>query len=312
MSMSKNNLKSKSYDLIILGAGPAGLTAAIYAARYRLDFIIIGRVVGGYMTESHQVENFPGMGKVSGMALSQKIANQLKALGHEPITDDIQAIKKTDDLFCLYGTARDYKTKRLILALGTERKQLNIPGEKEFLGRGVSYCATCDGPFFKGRTVAVVGGGDTAVSAALYLADITNKVYLVVRKDKLAAEPSWQEKIKAHKKIDIISATEVKEIQGAEKVEKIILNGSRKALAVAGVFIEIGQTPSSALLESIGIKRDKKDYIVVDATQKTSVSGVWAAGDATTGSNKLKQIVTACAEGAVAAADIFQEIKKSK
>lgn len=305
-------VKNKTHDLIILGTGPAGLTAALYAARYKIDFIIIGRALGGYMTEAHEVENFPGTGKISGPELSEKMVAQLKDLGHEPIMDDIQAVKKENGTIHLYGATEEYKTDHLILALGTERKQLNIPGEKEFLGKGVSYCATCDGFFFKDKTVAVVGGGDSALSAALCLADIAKKVLVIARKDELAGDPSWQEKIEDHKNIKTILGTNVLEIQGSEKVEKIILDNGPGEIKLDGVFIEIGQTPSGALLEKMSIARDKSSYIKVDSRQKTSVPGVWAAGDATTGSNKLKQIVTACAEGAVATADVFQEIKKSK
>lgn len=305
-------VKKAKHALIILGAGPAGLTAALYAARYKLDFITIGRVAGGYMMEAHEVENFPGTGKISGPELSQKIFSQLKDLEHEPVRDDIQAIKKENGTIHLYGATEEYKTTHLILALGTERKQLNIPGEQEFLGKGVSYCATCDGFFFKEKTAAVIGGGDSALTAALYLGDVADKVYLIARKDELAGDPSWQEKIRTHKNIETVLGTNVEEICGNEKVEKIILDNGPGEIAVDGVFIEIGLTPSSALLDNLGVSRDEKNYIIVDSRQKTNIPGVWAAGDATTASNKLKQIVTACSEGAVAATDIFQEIKKQK
>lgn len=305
-------MKDKTHDLIILGTGPAGLTAALYAARYKLDFIIIGRAPGGYMMEAHEIENFPGTGKISGTELTNKITEQLKELGHKPITDDVQAIKKENGIIHLFGSANEYKTSHLILALGTERKHLNIPGEKEFLGKGVSYCATCDGFFFNEKVVAVIGGGDSALSAALCLADIAKKVYIIARKGEFAGDPSWQDKVRGHKNIETILNTNVKEIRGKENVKKIILDNAPDEIVVDGVFIEIGQTPSVALLDNLNIERDKKDYIVVNSGQRTSVSGIWAAGDATTASNKLKQIVTACAEGAVATSDIFQEIKKSK
>lgn len=302
----------KKHDLIIIGAGPAGLSAAIYAARYHIDFEIIGELPGGYMSEATEIENYPGVEKISGRELTERMVKQLSEFGHDVTTDNIEAITKTKDGFKLIGEKGSYEARYLLLALGTERNKLNIPGESELAGRGVSYCATCDGPFFSGKKVAVVGGGDTAIKAALHLADIAEKVYVVVRRDELRCEPATEKKLCANKKIEVVYETKIKEIKGDEKVESILLDGDTPELAVDGVFIEIGHTPVDVLTKSLGVKVDDQNYIVVDGGGKTNIASIWAAGDATTGSNGLAQIVTACSEGAVAASDIFSELKKSK
>lgn len=306
-------MPSKKHDLVIIGSGPAGLSAAIYAARYKIDFLLVGRLPGGNMAESYDVENYPGLEKTThGADLAKRMADQLARFGHEAKIDDIQAIKKESGGFRLFGAANEYETKNILLTVGMERNKLNIPGEEEFTGRGVAYCATCDGFFYKGKTVAVVGGGDAAVTAALYLADITNKVYLVVRKNELRAEPTWQEKIKKDKKIEIIFEANVVEIKGTDKVESIVTDKEKREVKVDGVFIEIGQTPLGVLFDELGVKRDDKGFVIVDGTQRTNIPGVWAAGDISTNSGGLKQIVTAASEGAIASVNIFSELKKSK
>lgn len=306
-------MAKESHDLIIVGAGPAGLSAAIYAARYKIDFLLIGRLPGGNLTESYECENYPGLEEpVAGHVLADRMVAQLERFGHRPKIDDIRMIKKYSKGFELTGNGNEYQGKFLLMALGTERNRLNIPGEKEFEGRGVAYCATCDGFFYKEKVVAVIGGGDAAITAALYLGDIAEKVYLIARGKELRAEPAWQEKLKANKKINVMLETNVKEIIGTEKVEKILTDAKEGEITLDGVFIEIGQTPQTVLTKELGIKTDEKGMIVVKPNQKTSVRGVWAAGDNTTGSNGLRQIVTGAAEGAVAAVDIFSELKKAK
>lgn len=306
-------MKEQEYDLIIIGSGPAGLAAGIYAARYKMNFLVIGKSPGGTMADSYDIENYPGFENViPGHELSDKMVKQLRRLGHEVKIDSIREIKKKKDQFLMSGNTGAYTAKKILLALGMEKVKLNIPGEAELEGKGVSYCATCDGYFYKEKSVAVVGGGDSAAKAALHLSDITKKVYMIVRRDALRAEPAWQESIKKAKNIEVIYEANIKEIKGTDKVESVVLDKKDRELKVDGVFIEIGQTPQSDIIKQVNVKTDEKGLIVTAPNQKTSARSVWAAGDITTGSNKLRQITTACAEGAVAAVDIFTELKKEK
>lgn len=298
-------------DLIIVGAGPAGLSAAIYAMRYKIDFEIIARAPGGLMTEAYDVENYPGFKLIQGADLSTAMVNQLKALGKEITLDDIRGIRKEDGEYYLKGNQKEYCAKSILLALGTERKKLNIPGEEKLAGRGVSYCATCDGFFFKGKTVAVIGGGDAALGAAVYLADLAEKVYLVHRRNEYRADPYWQEKVKAAKNIEEVLECNLTQIVGDEKVEKIIIDRDNKVILVDGVFIEIGETPQSAILTALGVECDGEGFVKVDQAGMTNLPGIWAAGDLTTASNKFRQIVTAASEGAISAVEIYKYLKKA-
>jgi len=298
------------YDLVIVGTGPAGLSAAIYAARYKMSTITIGKLHGGTITEAHLVENYPGVGELTGMELGQKMLEQAKSLGAEVVADSIQKIEKKDKFFVLHTQSGKYETKRILLAMGAERNKLKIKGEEEFLGRGVAYCATCDGPFFKDKTVAVVGGGNAAATSALYLSDIAEKVYLIYRGEELKAEPAWIEQMNAKKNIEVIYSANIEEISGENKVEKAKLDNGNE-LKVDGVFIEIGSTPGKALINDLELKTDAKGYIEVDEEMKTSVDGVWAAGDITGGKFKFRQVVTAVGEGAIATYSAYLDSKKN-
>ncbi|NIM47201.1 MAG: thioredoxin-disulfide reductase [Candidatus Aenigmarchaeota archaeon] len=303
------------YDLIIVGTGPAGLTAAIYAARYKMNFLAVGRVLGGTTSEASVVENYPGFKSISGIDLTNKIKEQVEFLGGKIIQDDIKNIQKKNSHFEIFNNNEVYKSKTLILAFGTETKKLNIPGEVEFMGKGVSYCATCDGAFFKGKNVVVIGGSDAAATAALLLADLAKGVYIIYRRDKLRAEPIWVEKIKKTKNIKIIYNTNIIEIKGKATVRKVILDNpyqNQKELEIDGVFIEIGETPVTSIIKNLKIKTDKLGYIITDQSQKTNLSGVYAAGDITTSSNNLKQIITACSEGAIAVNSVYNYLKTLK
>lgn len=299
------------YDLVIIGTGPAGLSASIYGARYKINAVTIGKLHGGTITEAHLVENYPGVGEISGMELGQKMLEQAESLGAKVIADSIQKIEKQDKIFVLYTRERKYETKRILLAMGAERNKLKTKGEEEFLGKGVAYCATCDGPFFKGKTVSVIGGGNAAVTAAIYMGDVAEKVYLIYRGPELKAEPAWIDQLNAKKNIEVIYNTNIEEISGENKVEHIKLdNGSE--LKLDGVFIEIGSTPAKALIAALDLKTDNKGYIEVDAEMKTSTEGVWAAGDITAGEFKLRQAVTATGEGALAVYSAYLDTKKEK
>lgn len=302
----------KKLDLIIIGTGPAGLTASIYAARYKLEFLTIGRAHGGVATEAFKIQNYPGTPEITGTELGRTMEKQAKDLGADIVADEVKAIKKDKDGFLVVTNKKKYKTNYIILALGTERRKLSVPGEEEFHGRGVAYCATCDGFFFKKKVVSVIGGGDSAITAAIFLADLAKKVYIINRSKDFKANPSWMDKAKKNKKIEILTERSIKEIMGANKVEKISFNETDEELELDGIFIEIGATPAVAILKDLKIKTDETKHIIINKEGETNIENVFAAGDLTTGSNKLKQVVTAAAEGAITTAAIYKKIKKSK
>jgi len=307
-------MKNNVYDLIIIGAGPAGLTASIYASRYKMRHLVIGKEPGGQANEAHKIENWPGTLSMSGFELLQKMREHAEKLGAEILMDSVSDVKKKDEIFEITTHTARYQAKNVILASGMEYRKLQIPGENDFKGKGVSYCPTCDAAFFKGKVVAVVGGGNSAGSAALLLSRYAGQVFLVYRGEKLKVDPAYLEKISANGKIEVIFNTNIKEIKGGKAVEKIMLDRERKGsfeLDVQGVFIEIGSEPGIEIVKQLGIETDEQRYIKVDSGQKTNIEGVWAAGDATNGSNKLRQIVTAAAEGAVAAGSVYKKLQTS-
>jgi thioredoxin reductase (NADPH) len=264
------------------------------------------------MSLSYDIDNYPGYVHATGSELTKNMLDQLKAIDHELIRDSIKKIEKNNDTFVISGQQEEYQAKNILLAIGSEKNKLNVPGESELIGRGVSYCSTCDGFFFKNKTVAVIGGGDAAVEASVFLSEIAEKVYIIIRRDQFRADPDWQERLMRAKNVDIITKANVQEIIGKEKVEIIKLDKDNQEIEVDGVFIEIGETPSSVLFDDLKLKRDKDGYVIVDEKMKTSAEGVWAAGDSTTASNKFRQIVTACAEGAIAASTIYARIRDSR
>ncbi len=302
------------YDLAIVGAGPGGLNASVYASRYGLKNIVIGQVPGGLTTETHEIGNWLGTEKITGAEFAQKAFQHAQSLGAETKMNLVDDIEKRDDHFVLYlDSGEKIEALTVLLALGSKHRHLNIPGEKELAGKGVSYCATCDGFFYKNKKVAVIGGSDSAAVAAIYLGDIAQEVYLIYRKNKLRAEKFWQEVIKQNQKIKVIYNTNLKEIKGKEKLEKVILDNSyknSKELKIDGLFVEIGSDPNTFLAERLNVELDEEGYIKINADGSTNIQGVWAAGDITSGSNKFKQIVTAAAEGAVAVNSIQNYLKK--
>lgn len=301
-----NKSEEKIYDLIIVGAGPAGLTSAIYAGRYLLNSLVIGELPGGTISEATEVWNFPTYSSITGMQLSLKMLEQVKKLGITIKQEKVEEIKK-GNLFEIKTNNSKYKSKKIILAIGREKSKLGLPNESKFIGKGISYCATCDAAFYKDKLVAVVGGSNSALTAALLLSKYAKKVYLIYRQEKFSkAEPAWIKQVESSEKIETLFNSEIKELQGAEKITGIKLN-TKKELSVDGVFIEIGATPNIKLIEQLKINSEK-GYIVTDKFQKTSVDGVFAAGDIT--NHPLKQVITACGEGAVAAASAYQEIRK--
>ncbi len=300
-------------ELIIIGAGPSGLTASIYASRYGLNVLVLGANHGGTITDAHKVCNFPGYPEIPGPKLGLKIKKHAIKEGVDLKMEKVDRLKKKEQNFLLEtNLGGKYSTKNLIVATGTKRRKLGLNRENDFLGSGVSYCATCDGKFFENQKVGVIGGGNAATTAALYLSELAEKVYLIYRGNKLKAVKSWQNKIVKQDNLEVIYGTEVERLNGNNHLESVNLsqsyNGSKK-LDLEGLFIEIGSVPNVDIFNQLELTKDDKGYIKVDNEQKTSVESVWAAGDVTTNSNYFKQAVVSSGEGAVAANSVYKEIK---
>jgi thioredoxin reductase (NADPH) len=304
--------KIDHYDVLVLGGGPAGLTAGLYAARYNLKTAVISKKIGGTATLAGTIENWPGF-IGSGQKLMNNFKKQAEQFGARFLEAEIDNVEKDQNGFFVDIGEKEVHGKSLIIALGTENRKLDIPGEKEFLGKGVSYCATCDSHFCKGKTVAVVGGADSAAKMALQLADVAKKVYIVYRKDKMRSEPITLTEIEKNKKIVIHYNSLIKRISGKMSVEKIKIEKELKNkkvkkidLNIGCLFVAIGATPVHEIVNKLKLKT-KKDYLVTDKMTKTSVPGVFAAGDNT--NNRLKQVVTAAGEGALAAKSAYDYIR---
>lgn len=298
------------YQLIIIGTGPAGLAASIYASRYRIKHVVVGKEIGGLAATAHIIENWPGARKTSGKELMKSFRDHAKSLGGQIVNDVVGEISKEGKNFSVKTLGNKKITgQALLLAMGTEHRQLQVPGEKEFLGKGVSYCAACDGPLFKNKTVAVIGGSDCAAISATFLADICQKVYVVYRKEQLRCEPIWLERLNKNSKVVILNNRQVKEIKGEKKVNSLVLDNGQE-VAVDGAFVEIGAIPNIDMLKGLGVKLDDHNHIIIDKSGATNVAGVFAAGDITTGSNKFRQVITAAAEGVVAVVSAAEYLKK--
>lgn len=299
-------------DVAIIGGGPAGLTAGIYAGRSGLKSVIIEKAtVGGQVLITPIVENYPGFTQIAGKTLVDIMYQQALQYSHILEGEQIISIEKTENIFILKTNVKTYKVKGLIIATGAEHKKLDVPGERSLYGRGVSYCATCDGYIFKDSAkVVVIGGGNTAVTDALYLHSIGANVSLVHRRNQLRAEVSLQKSLK-EKGIPVYLDTEVNEIIGSKRVVGVRLqnlkDNSIKILEAEGVFIAIGYVPNNEVAKMIGIKMDEYGYIVTDNKQRTSMEMVYAAGDVTGG---IKQIATAVGQGAIAAMSAFEDLSK--
>jgi len=300
------------YELAIVGAGPAGYSAAIYAVRAGIETVVFDKGIGGGLASvSPNIENYPGFESITGMELMEKMKQHASRYTNIHFSEEVENVIKSDNGFVVKTINDSYNVKAVLLCTGTEYRKLNIPGEKELTGRGVSYCATCDGFFFKGKKVAVIGGGNTAVVEAIYLKQIGCKeVNLIHRRDQLRAERAY-EKEAQEKKIKIHFNKVVEEIKGNGKVESLVLKDTKTdektKLAVDGVFISIGEVPQNSLARKLGVKLDEKGYVLVDKKGRTNVKGVYAAGDITNG---LRQVVTACAEGAIAALTVTEVLGK--
>ncbi|MCW3985851.1 MAG: thioredoxin-disulfide reductase [Candidatus Bathyarchaeota archaeon] len=303
----------EDWDLIIIGAGPAGLTAGIYAGRSRLKTLILEeKTPGGEAAVTPLVENYPGFETISGLELIEKMTAHCKKFGaqinelEKAVSLDIEGEKKL-----VKTNANTYSASAVIITTGTHNRQLNVPGEDKFQGRGVSYCALCDGAFFKDKKVVVVGGGNSAATSALYLSNIAAKVKLVHRRNQLRAELTVVENLK-RQNVEFLWNSVVKEVKGNSVVKNVILQnnktGEESEVEIDGVFVQIGEVPNTQLVREAGIEVDNGGYIIVDVRQRTNAPGVFAAGDVTNGS--VKQIGTAVGQAIVAATEAFGYIKR--
>lgn len=295
-------------DIIIIGGGPAGLTAAIYAGRSGKSVLLFeGKSFGGQISKSHKVENYPGFEEISGFEFSMKLKKQAELFGTEIIQKKVRAVTEKDGVFTVTSDT-DYESKAVIFALGTEPKKSGIPDEDTLVGRGLSYCATCDGNFFRGRTVAVIGGGNTAVQDALYLSDICKKVYLVHRRDAFRAEKSLVKKAEEKENIEFVLDSLLISAEASPIIKSITvenkITGERSELPVNGLFMAIGQTPLTADFADI-LPLDSYGYVAVQENC-TVKNGVYVCGDCR--AKDIRQLTTATADGTVAATKAIEYI----
>lgn len=300
------------FDVFIVGGGPTGLTGAIYCARNGLRVAVASQsIFGGTVNNAAIIENYPGFPEgISGAELAERFRQHAVNAGAELLDEKVERIEKSGKYFALHGYAK-YLAKTVILAMGIDYRKLGVPGESELLGRGVSFCATCDGAFFRNKTVAVVGGGSSAFASAEYMANIASKVYLVHRRSGFRAEKVLVDRVLSHPKVEPLLNKVVKKINGQNKVESLLLEDvntkEQNVLPVDGVFIQIGHVPNTDLAKGL-VNMDENGYIKVSMDMKTSEEGIFAAGDVRQGA--LGQIVTAAADGAIAAESVFRYINE--
>ena len=301
------------YDIIIIGAGPAGMTASIYARRALKKVLVLEAIsYGGQIINTLDIENYPVESHISGFDFSTKLYNQAVELGAEFIFEKCIKVDKNDSSFEVFTTSSKYQCKSLIIATGADNRKLGLDKEVEFIGKGLSYCATCDGAFYKKRDVAVVGGGNTALEDALYLSNICNKVYLIHRRDEFRGDNSVVEKIKGKTNIDIIYNSNVSKLIGDERLNAIEisnLDGSKKEINVSGLFVAIGKIPENDIFKDI-IEIDENGYILASEHCHTNIDGIFVAGDNRT--KMLRQLVTATSDGAIAATEAIHYLENMK
>ena len=299
----------QNYDVVIIGAGPAGLSAGLYGARAGLSCAVVEKAaVGGLATTTADIENYPGVKRTDGFSLCYTMMEQCTQAGAEFVFAEAVGIDKTSDGIAVrLASGESLNCKRAIITAGASPKKLNVKGEREFTGKGVSYCATCDGAFFKGKTVAVIGGGNTAVEDALYLEKLAAKVYLVHRRDALRADKVLADRLKSSNITPIWNST-VESVDGNDKVAQITLkevtNDSLNTVSVDGVFVAIGQSPNTGIFKNVSL--DEYGYVITDEDMHTSADGILCAGDIRRKS--LRQVITACADGAIAASTAAREL----
>ena len=304
LSLSDTADEGKIYDLIIIGGGPAGLTAGLYAARYKLETLMIEKspVSGGQLANTEWVENYPGFPEpVLGKKLAKDMESQARLFGLKIINMEVQSVDLTGEIKTVTGGFQTLSARSILIATGSSPRKLGIPSEEEFAGRGISYCATCDGPFYPDKTLAVVGGGNTALEESLFLAKYAAQIHIVHRREEFSADPIILDRVKANPKIQLITNSVVDEIRFGQEPRTLVLkdtiSGKKRKLEADGIFIFIGAIPNTGLFA--GQLELEDGYIVTDRSHATSVEGVWAAGDVQAGA--LRQVATAVGDGALAA-----------
>ena len=304
------------YDIIVIGGGPAGLTTAIYALRAKKKVLLIERYSpGGQVAQTGKIENYPGFKSIDGMELASLMFDQASSLGLETIFSDVLDYELLGKIKKVKTYDGEFEGKTLVLAIGAVARQLDVENEKKFIGRGVSYCATCDGNFFKDKEVAVVGGGNTSFEDCLYLSDIVKKIYLIHRRDEFRGDRHTLEKLyklERDDKIEFVLNSTIKELNGDTKLESIVVENkmdkTTREIKVDGLFVAIGRRPDTTLLQE-KISIDENGYIITDENMRTNIDGVYAVGDVR--KKRLRQIVTACSDGAIASVDIIDYISKN-
>ena len=297
------------YDIIIIGAGPAGLTAAIYARRAAKKVVVLeAKVYGGQIVNTLDIENYPAEEHISGYDFATKLYNQAKNLGAEIVFEKVTGIEIKGKQKKVITTDNVYEAGSVIIATGSENRKLGLPNEEQLIGKGVSYCATCDGAFYKNKTVAVVGGGNTALEDALYLADIAKKIYLIHRRDQFRGEDSTVKRLKDKKNIQLVLNSNVTGLNAGDKLESIEVTNTDKetqTIEIDGLFVAVGRTPENKAFANL-IKLDEAGFIEANEKCHTNVDGVFVAGDNRT--KDVRQLVTAVSDGAVAAIEAVKYI----
>lgn len=299
------------YDIVIVGAGPSGLTASIYARRSNKNILVLESLTyGGQIVNTLDIENYPAENHISGVELANKMYNQALDLGAKIKFEKVIDIKNYDDYKEVITNKNTYKTKTIILSTGSDNRKLNIKGEDELLGKGVSYCATCDGNFYKNKDVAVIGSGITAVEDTIYLSDIVNKVYLINRSNDFKVDENLFQKLSKLNNVELILNSNITQINGKDKLESIEVTdkeNNKINLNIQGLFIAIGRVPENQNFAKL-INLDDKGYIIANENCHTNIDGIFASGDNRTKS--LRQLVTATSDGAIAATEAIKYINK--
>jgi thioredoxin reductase (NADPH) len=304
----------EEYDLIVIGAGPAGLAAGIYAVRSGLKTLVLEeKIAGGTVADAPIVENYLGFQKVTGLELAQKMVEHSKIAGvrvHE--FEGVTELELKGETKTVKTSKTAYQSKTVVIASGSHYREIGIPGEKEFRGRGVSYCGICDGPLFRDRRVLVVGGGNSALITALYLSELATEVKIAHRRDAFRAEEALVKALTDRKNIEVLWSSEVQAIKGEKTVNRVLVynnkSGAQEELPVDGVFVQVGESPNSQLAKDAGVEVDEHGYIKVDMFQKTGIAGVYAAGDVT--NHPVKQVGTAVGQGIAAALEAYAFVKR--
>ncbi len=304
-------------EVLVVGAGPAGLTAALYLARYGVKTAVYAKEIGGQMAIAPLVDDYPGIPRVTGRELANRFVEHVRSYGVPIVLDELVDMARDGSVWeARFSSGRRVRCLAAILALGARKRRLGVPGEDRLLGRGVSYCAVCDGPMYAGKRVAVIGGGNSALTSALYLSTIASEVYLIHRRDSFRAMPIYVEQARRSPRIRMLLKKVVTEILGDERVRGVrvrdVESGEESVIEVDGVFIEVGVEPPTELFKRIGIEVDEEGRAVVKPDMSTNLPGIFVAGDAAGGPHKYRfpQIITAAAEGAIAADAAWKYVQR--